>query len=210
MKNLTIATAVAAAMLWGGGIAPASAAETALLPEPQVGEDGLHRQPWFFESFLDLREDMQETVRQGKRLVLMWEQRGCPYCKETHQVNLRQPEIVDYIKANFNVIQLNLWGDREVTDLDGETLSEKKFARKMGVQFTPTLQFLPESLETAKGKSLREAEPWRLMGYWKPFHFLNSFVYVKEKGYEKEPNFQRWLQERAEKLRAEGKDVKLW
>ena len=28
-----------------------------LLPMPQVGEDGLHAQRWFHESFLDLSED---------------------------------------------------------------------------------------------------------------------------------------------------------
>ena len=46
--------------------------------------------------------------------------------------------------------------------------------------------------------------------FWKPFHFHNSFDYVKEKGYESEPNFQRWLQARADKLRAEGKKVEIW
>jgi len=39
---------------------------------------------------------------------------------------------------------------------------------------------------------------------------MNSFVYVKDKGYETEPNFQRWLQALARKMEAEGKEVKLW
>ena len=33
--------------------------------------------------------------------------------------NFRIPEIVDYIKKNFVVLQLTLWGDREVTDFNG-------------------------------------------------------------------------------------------
>ena len=161
-------------------------------------------------SFLDLRDDIRESAAEGKQLVLIWEQRGCPYCREMHRVNLRIPAIVDYIKANFNVVQLNLWGDREVVDVDGEVTTEKKLARKYRVQFTPTLQFFPKGLPEGNKKPGHEAEVWRLMGYWKPFHFHYSFVYVHELGYQSEPNFQRWLQLKADQLRAEGKEVKLW
>ena len=112
-----------------------------ILPMPEKNEEGVYTQPWFFESFLDLREDILESKNQGKHLAILWEQRGCPYCKETHIINLRVPEIVNYIKKNFNIIQLNLWGDREVIDLDGEVTTEKKLARKYRIQFTPTMQF---------------------------------------------------------------------
>ncbi len=181
-----------------------------LLPAIEPGEDGMYHQPWFFESFLDLKEDLEESKKAGKRLVLLFEQRGCPYCKETHEVNLRRPEIVDYLKKNFNVIQLDLWGSREVTDFDGEKLPEKQFARKYGVQFTPTMIYFPDDLEKAKAKHPRDREVFRLFGYWKPFHFMNSFVYVKTKGYEKQPNFQRWLSAHADELRKQGKEVNLW
>ena len=181
-----------------------------LLPEIEPGEDGLYHQPWFQETFLDLHEDIAEAAAKGKQLVLFWEQRGCPYCRETHLVNLRIPKVVDYIKTNFHVVQLDLWGSREVTDVDGKVTTEKKLARKYRVQFTPTLQFFPPTIEAGNKKPGHDVEVWRLLGYWKPFHFHNSFVYVKEKGYESEPNFQRWLQARADKLRAEGKKVEIW
>ncbi|MCH7864810.1 MAG: thioredoxin fold domain-containing protein [Proteobacteria bacterium] len=170
----------------------------------------MYHQPWFQNTFLDLREDMADAAAQGKQLVIIWEQRGCPYCREMHRVNFRIPEIVNYIRANFNVISLDLWGSREVTDLDGQVTTEKKLGRKYRVQFTPTLQFFPKKLAKDSKKPGHEVEVWRLLGYWKPFHFLNTFVYVKEKGYETNPNFQRWLQELGKKMRAEGKDVKLW
>ena len=181
-----------------------------VLPEVEVNEDGLHTQSWFLNSFLDLREDIADSAAEGKQLVIIWEQRGCPYCREMHRVNLRMPEIVDYIRANFNVVQLSLWGDREVTDLDGEVTTEKKLARKYRVQFTPTLQFFPKELAEDNRQAGHDAEVWRLLGYWKPFHFLSTFAYVHEKGYETEPNFQRWLQARADELRAQGKDVEIW
>ncbi|MEE8534842.1 MAG: thioredoxin family protein [Kiloniellales bacterium] len=181
-----------------------------VLPEVEVNEDGLHTQSWFLNSFLDLREDIADSAAEGKQLVIMWEQRGCPYCREMHRINLRIPEIVDYIRANFNVVQLDIWGDREVTDLDGEVTTEKKLARKYRVQFTPTLQFFPKELAENGKQPGHDVEVWRLLGYWKPFHFLSTFAYVHEKGYDTEPNFQRWLQARADELRAQGKDVEIW
>jgi thioredoxin-related protein len=164
-----------------------------LLPMPQVGEDGLHTQDWFHESFLDLSEDLQEAQEQGKRLVIFWEQRGCPYCKRAHEINFRIPTMVQYIEKNFMVLQLNLWGDREVTDFDGEKLSEKKLAEKYAILFTPTLQFFPENLEKVAGQKGSDAEVVRIPGYFKPFHFYFLFHYAFDKGYEKQPSFQRWL-----------------
>ena len=150
-------------------------------------------QEWFHDSFLDLSEDLQEAQEQGKRLVIFWEQRGCPYCKRAHEINLRIPTMVKYIEKNFVVLQLNLWGDREVTDFDGEKLSEKKLAEKYSILFTPTLQFFPENLEKVAGQKGSDAEVVRIPGYFKPFHFFFLFHYAFDKGYEKQPSFQRWL-----------------
>ena len=77
--------------------------------------------------------------------MIMWELRGCPYCKETHLVNFAQPRIADYVKTNFEVLQLNIIGSRKVTDFDGTELSEKELAAKYGVRFTPTFQFFAEA-----------------------------------------------------------------
>ncbi len=202
--------ALALAGTLAGGVA--NAAQQSAMPPPQIGDDGLHKQPWFQETFLDLAEDLGEATSQGKRLVIIWEQRGCPYCKATHEVNLRIPRITNYVRDNFFVLQLNLWGDREVTDFDGETLSEKALARKYRVLFTPTFQFFPDRLDAAKGKPGDKAEVLRIPGYFKPFHFYFLFRYANEKGYEQEPNFQRWLDGQGDKLRARGIDVEeaLW
>lgn len=178
--------------------------------ELKLTDDGLHVQPWFEQTFLDLKEDAAEARAKGKSLVLFFEQRGCPYCGEMHKVNLSKPEISDYIKQHFYALQINMYGSRMVKDFDGTELEERKLAQRWKVNFTPTLVFFPTDPTQLEGKSGADAEAWRLMGYWKPFHFLGTLVYVKERGYESEPNFQHWLSEYREKLRAEGKDVSLW
>lgn len=179
-------------------------------PEPQRNDDGLYTQPWFHESFLDLKDDLAEAEKAGKSLAILFEQRGCPYCKETHVTNLSDPEIAAYIQKHFLVIQLNLHGARTVTDFDGAALEERALARRWGVNFTPTIFYFVPPSDALAGKDGGSAAAWKLIGYWKPFHFHSTFVYVHERAYKEPGGFQKWLGERAEKLRAEGKDVRLW
>ena len=152
--------------------------------EPVLTEDGLYRQPWFLESFLDLGDDLEGARKEGKRFAIMWELRGCPYCKETHLVNFAQPRISDYVKANFEILQLNIIGSRKVTDFDGQEMSEKEMAAKYGVRFTPTFQFFPESTAGLGGKAPEKREVARAPGYLRPDDFLALFRFVREKGYE--------------------------
>ncbi len=48
---------------------------------------------WFTESFLDIREDIQDATRQQKRLLIYFGQDGCPYCKALMKVNFGQVRI---------------------------------------------------------------------------------------------------------------------
>jgi len=99
---------------------------------------------WFSETFLDLREDVREAAKEGKRLMIYFGQDGCPYCKALMQTNFTQPRIVEKTRRHFVALALNIWGDRPVTGFDGRVVPEKDFARAMRVQFTPTVLFLDE------------------------------------------------------------------
>ncbi|MCK7502390.1 MAG: thioredoxin fold domain-containing protein [Comamonadaceae bacterium] len=88
-------------------------------------------------------------------------QDGCPYCKELMQTNFSQRAIVDKTRRHFMPIALNIWGDREVTWIDGKRMAEKDFAKMLKVQFTPTLLFLDEKGEVVV----------RLNGYYPPHRF---------------------------------------
>jgi thioredoxin-related protein len=152
--------------------------------EPILTDDGLYKEPWFLESFLDLPDDLEGAHNEGKRFAIMWELKGCPYCKETHFVNFARNDISDYIKANFVVEQLNIIGSRRVTDFDGEVMSEKELAAKYGVRFTPTFQFFAERAGPLKGLAPQKREVARAPGYLRPEDFLAMFRFVREKAYE--------------------------
>jgi thioredoxin-related protein len=178
-RNLLIGAASLAAL----AAARARAEEAA--KEPAMTADGLLTEPWFLESFLDLADDLSAAHKEGKRLAIMWELRGCPYCRETHLVNFAQARISDYIKSNFEVLQLNIIGDRKVMDFDGSELSEKAMAKKYAVRFTPTFQFFPETPAGLNDLAPAKREVARAPGYLRPDDFLAFFRFVREKAYEK-------------------------
>ena len=126
---------------------------------------------WFKNSFLDLRDDIKEASSSGKRVMIYFHQRGCPYCAQLINNNFSQKHIVDYAQKHFEVIEINMWGDRDVTGVDGKTLPEKKFAASQKVWFTPTIVFYDESGKVAL----------RVNGYYPPEQFMAALKFVAEK-----------------------------
>jgi len=156
----------------------------------EVGDDGLHKQAWFTTTFKDLREDIETASAEGKRLAIIFEQRGCIYCKRLHEEVFSDPQVRDYISENYMMVQYNMFGDEEVTDLDGESLTEKSAARKWRFLYTPTIVFLPE--EAPENKNVAEAAVSIMPGAFGKGTTLNMFKWVKEKGYAGEEHFQKY------------------
>lgn len=190
LKSFGLSLAVLALVLM-----PALAAE--------VGDDGLHKEEWFSMTFRDVSEDIAAAQVEGKRLAIIFEQRGCIYCREMHEKILSDPEVRNYIKANYMVVQYNMFGDEEVTDTDGEVLTEKSAARKWGYIFTPTIVFLPEKLDETVPVS--KAAVATMPGAFGKLTFLNMFRWVREKGYEGGEHFQVYHARIVNELRASGK-----
>ena len=125
---------------------------------------------WFKESFLDFKADIDEANANGKRIMVLFYQDGCPYCNALVELNLSQKNIENMMQNNFDVIAINMWGNREVANIDGKTYTEKTFARAVKVQFTPTIVFFDET-----GKIIL-----RLNGYLPPQRFKMALSYVAQ------------------------------
>ncbi len=154
----------------------------------QAAEGPTHEEgmPWFKESFLYIAEDIAEAKKSNRRLMLYFYQDGCPYCIKLLRDNFGQKAIADKTRKHFDVIALNLWGDREVTDLAGKAMPEKEFAKAMKVQFTPTLIMLDEQGNVAL----------RLNGYLQPHKFEAAVDFVGQR-LEKKQNFADYLAKHA-------------
>ena len=168
-----------------------------------IVENGIYHQPWFENSFLNLKEDLLEATGAGKRLVVIFEQRGCIYCKKFHEKVLAIRQINDFVRENFTVVQLNLWGDRKVTDCDGKVLSEKKLARRWGIMNTPTALFMTDDLAGKEGKYGKDLTvvPLFYPGAFGPYTTYDMFAWVKIKGYERDEPFQKFHARRLKEAR---------
>lgn len=155
--------------------------------EPGMVNPGYHEKPeWFKNSFLDIREDVAEAAASGKRVVLYFYQDGCPYCKKLLDTNFALREIEDKTRNGFDVIAINMWGDREVTDLQGGQVTEKHFASELRVMYTPTMLFLNESGEVVL----------RINGYYPPHRFMAALDYVGSRS-ESKLAFRDYAQQQA-------------
>ena len=141
---------------------------------------------WFRETFLDIREDVRDAAKEGRRLLVYFGQDGCPYCRELMHVSFGDKTLADKTQRHFSAVAVNVWGDREVTWIDGRTMSEKAFAALLKVQFTPTLLFFDEK----GGVALR------INGYYPPHRLHAALDYVTGK-YESRITFAEFLKNHA-------------
>ena len=121
-RSLALSFALAFAVPLALALAPGSAA--AQDPSPRA----IDIPPWFAETFLDFRDDVRDAAKDGKRVMIYFGQDGCPYCARLMTVNFSQQRIVEKTRKHFVAIELNLWGDREVTWIDGRR-DEREGAR---------------------------------------------------------------------------------
>jgi len=154
---------------------------------------GYEEQPaWFKNSFLDLDDDIAEAKASGKRLMIFFYQDGCPYCKKLLQDNFGQRDIADKTRKNFDVISMNIWGDRDMSFGAIET-TEKDFATRLKVMYTPTLIFFNE-----EGKAVL-----RTNGYYHPEKFNAALDYVLGH-HDKKEKFRAYLA-RVSPVKKQGK-----
>ncbi len=147
------------------------------LSEPLVLPD------WFKLSFLEIASEIQEAKEQNKKgLIVYFGQKYCPYCKAHLEKNWGQDDIIKYTQKNFDVIAINVKGQRPVLDIDGKSYTEKTFSAFKKTNFTPSILFY-----NTKGQ-----EVLRLRGYRPPYQFRAALEYVADEHYKKE-SFRKYM-----------------
>ena len=127
---------------------------------------------------MNLPDDLAAAQSKGKKgIILYFGQEHCAYCEALLEVNFeREKDIVQYTQQNFDVISLDIWGNRVVTDFDGNELQEKDLAEFEQTNFTPSLIFYTED----------GVEALRLRGYHPPYKFRGALKFVSEEYYKSE------------------------
>lgn len=138
---------------------------------------------WFKLSFLDLREDIEEVRESGKQgLMVYFGQKYCAYCKQLLEKDLGAEDIQAYAREHFDVIGIDIHGDRTVIGLDAEELTESALAIRENTNFTPSVIFFNTAGE----------EVLRLRGYYPPYRFRAALEYVTDEHYKGE-SFRQYL-----------------
>lgn len=162
--------------------------------QPEAASGKLHIEKRFLQPPYRLQR------KQGdKPLLVLFEQKECATCDEMHGDAFRRP-VSRRLMAKFDVAVVDLWSDEPLQTPDGKTMSQKDWAKKLNVQYAPSMVFFDDN-----GK-----EVFRSEAYLRPFHLQSAMDYVASGAYRTQPEFQRFVQERADHLREQGVEVDLW
>lgn len=98
---------------------------------------------FFSQSLGDFREELANARKQGKQGVLLFfEMEECPWCHRMKTTVLNQPEVQDYFKAHVLSFPVDIEGDVEIIDFEGNSETQKFFAEKVNrVRATPVFAF---------------------------------------------------------------------
>jgi thioredoxin-related protein len=149
---------------------------------------------WFKLSFLDLRDDLHDANANKRGLILYFGRHDCAYCRALLEKNWGQADIVTYTRAHFDVVAIDVLGNRTVTDLNGKEYSEKNYATAKEAHFTPTLFFYDN-----RGKLALT-----LTGYRPPYQFRAALEYAADH-HQLQESFRNYLA-RAEPADSYGQD----
>lgn len=152
--------------------------------EDQPLDTELNLPDWFKLSFLELKNDIADLKENNKRgLIVYFGQKDCAYCKAHLEHNWQDPFIVAYTRKYFDVVAIDVRGDRPVADINGKIYrTEKTFSIANKTNFTPTLVFYDTD-----GK-----ETLRLSGYHPPYQFVAALEFIADNYYKTE-NLKNYL-----------------
>lgn len=162
----------------------------------EPGSGKLHDQPYFLKPPLNLDRSRANT---GRPLAVLFEQKQCAACDELHLQGFSDAAVRKLL-ARFDVARLELHGTEMLVTPQGRSLAAAQWAGDLKVAYSPTLVFF----------DARGGEVFRIEAYIKPFHLASGLEYVASGAYLKQPSFQRYIQARAERIRAAGGSVVLW
>jgi thioredoxin-related protein len=118
----------------------------------------------------------------GQRpLAVFFEQGNCHACDVLHGQPLRDPAINKLVRG-FDNVQLDIRDDTPVITPSGERTTAKKWAKSLGIFYTPSLLFFDEQGQ----------EIIRVDSVVRFYRLRKVFNYIISRGYRHEPNYQRW------------------
>ncbi len=125
---------------------------------------------FFDDSLNDMQEEMEIATDEGKKgLLLMFEMDECPFCARMKKTVLNRGKIQDYYKEHFRIITVDVEGDLDFVDFEGNDTTQKEFSlKKFRVRATPVFQFVDLKAQPLKNGRLtgatRDSKEFLMLG----------------------------------------------
>lgn len=143
-------------------------------------------------------DNLSKALNKDRHLLVFFEQKKCIECDELHQNILNRPESKTELN-NFDTAIVDIWDDRKIIKPDGKPTTVRKWAKELDINYAPSMVYFND-----KG-----VEVFRTAGYLKAFHLQSIMEYVSSGSYITQPNFQRYIDSRADHLKEQGVEVDL-
>ena len=153
----------------------------------------LNDQSFFMQPPYDLRRK-----RGDKPLAVLFESGSCTACDEMHRDGFSKSEVRQLV-GRLDIARFALNDRNPIVTPDGRKLAVDEWIREQQITYTPTIQFFDD----------RGTNVFRVEAYIGPFHLASALDYVTSGAYRTEPSFQRFIQVRADRIRAQGGRVEL-
>lgn len=132
---------------------------------------------WFKLSYLDLDEDLNDALRDGKKgLMVYFGLKRCSYCQAFMDNTLSQTDIARRLQGLFDAVGLDIFSDNDMTDPGGRAYVVKDFVTAKKANYSPTMIFYGP-----KGKQLL-----KIVGYYPPDKFRRVLDYLEGDHYKTE------------------------
>jgi len=124
---------------------------------------------FFDKSFGDFSEELEIAKEEGKKGVfIFFEMDECPFCHRMKTTVLNQPEVISFYKKHFKIFEVNIEGDVEMTDFQGNETTQKDFSfKQQRVRATPVFAFFDLSGQ-------------RVVKYTGPTSSVKEFIWLGE------------------------------
>ena len=149
--------------------------------------------------YLPERDLKNLLASSNKPLAVYFESAACGECEIMHDRILGDEATRKLVTQAANV-QLDVASDEPLVTPAGKATTARQWALDLGISYTPSLVFFDRA-----GK-----EVMRISAFIKTFHFQSVYAYVLEEAYTEEPEFQRYLSARGERIREAGYDTDIW
>ncbi|MGM0460754.1 MAG: thioredoxin family protein [Bacteroidota bacterium] len=97
-------------------------------------------------NWVSLEEAQTRSAEDGKPVVVFVEAEWCGICKEMRRSVFPNDEVKSFLEEKYHMVSIDLDSRKEV-QFNKQLITERQFARSMGVEATPTLIFLDSNGE---------------------------------------------------------------